>query len=101
IQTVTLEPGVNVRIVEAAVGQEVDKYLSLVASSRDQDVVRRTIAPSGTGARDLFVSSVSEVPVWKATYRLVLPPPGEARRPLQDGCAVDDNSGGDWWDSGH
>src|SRR4029453_4042605 len=32
IQTVALEPGVNVRIVEAAVGQEVDKYLSLVAS---------------------------------------------------------------------
>ena len=51
---------------------------SLVASVRDQDLRRLTIATRGTGDRDLFVSYVSEVPVWKATYRLVLP--ARARR---------------------
>jgi hypothetical protein len=99
IQTVALEPGVNVRIAEAALGQEVDKYLSLVASVRDQDVRRLTIATSGTGDRDLFVSYVSEVPVWKATYRLVLPPPGEARRPLLQGWAIVDNTVGEDWEN--
>ena len=31
-----------------------------------------TLASTGTGERQLFVSYISEVPVWKTTYRLVL-----------------------------
>src|SRR6188474_2097887 len=98
IQTVALDPGVSVRIVEADLNQEVAKYLSLVASVRDQDVRRLTISTAGTGARDLFVSYVSEVPVWKATYRLVLPPAGQNRKPLLQGWAIVDNTVGEDWD---
>ena len=68
-------------------------------SVRDQDVRRLTIATSGTGDRDLFVSYVSEVPVWKATYRLVLPAPGETRRPLLQGWAIVDNTVGEDWEN--
>src|SRR5678815_4206889 len=98
IQTVALDPGVSVRIVEADLNQEVAKYLSLVASVRDQDVRRLTISTAGTGERDLFVSYVSEVPVWKATYRLVLPSAGQNRQPLLQGWAIVDNTVGEDWD---
>ena len=98
IQTIALDPGVSVRIVEAELNQEVAKYLSLVASVRDQDVRRLTISTAGTGDRDLFVSYVSEVPVWKATYRLVLPSASQNRRPLLQGWAIVDNTVGEDWD---
>ena len=33
-----------------------------------------TISTAGTGPRNLLVSYVSEAPVWKTTYRIVLAP---------------------------
>ena len=70
-----------------------------VPRPRDQDVRTLTIATTGTGARDLFVSYVSEVPVWKATYRLVLPTAGETRKPLLQGWAIVDNTVGQDWEN--
>jgi hypothetical protein len=97
IHTVALDPGVSVRIAEAGLNEEVGKYLALVASVRDQDLRRLSIATTGTGERDLFVSYVSEVPVWKATYRLVLPTAAEPRKPLLQGWAIVDNTVGEDW----
>ena len=97
VQQIALDSGVTVRIVESGLNQEVAQYLSLVASERDQDLRQLTLATSGAGERDLFVSYISEVPVWKATYRLVLPATGEARQPLLQGWAIVDNTvGADW-----
>jgi hypothetical protein len=98
LHTVALDPGVTVRIAENDLNEEVGRYLSLVASVRDQDVRRLTISTAGTGARDLFVSYVSEVPVWKSTYRLVMPQPGDTRAPLLQGWAVVDNTVGEDWE---
>ena len=98
IHTIALEPGVSVRILEADLNQEIGRYLSLMGSVRDQDVRRLTLATAGAGDRDLFVSYVSEVPVWKATYRLVLPSAGESRKPLLQGWAIVDNTVGQDWE---
>jgi hypothetical protein len=63
-----------------------------------QDVRRLQMAARGTGERELFVSYVSEVPVWKTTYRLVIPTEA-ARKPFLQGWAVVDNTlGEDWTD---
>ncbi|HYN06425.1 MAG TPA: carboxypeptidase regulatory-like domain-containing protein [Vicinamibacterales bacterium] len=99
IQTIPLDPGVSVRIAETDLNQEVSRYLTAVASVRDQDLRRLTIATTGTGERDLFVSYVSEVPVWKATYRLVLPSSTETRKPLLQGWAIVDNTVGEDWEN--
>jgi hypothetical protein len=97
--TIALDPGVTVRIAESDLNQEVGRYLSAVASVRDQDLRRLTITTTGTGERDLFVSYVSEVPVWKATYRLVLPSATEPRKPLIQGWAIVDNTVGEDWEN--
>src|SRR5947207_4244924 len=73
VRSVDLNPSTSVRITEKDLQVEVGRYLGLVASSRDQDVRRMTISTTGSGERNLFVSYISDVPIWKTTYRVVLP----------------------------
>jgi hypothetical protein len=89
-----LTPSTSVRVVEKEVTDEVGKYLGLVASTRDQDVRRMTISTAGEGERGLLVSYISEVPVWKSTYRIVIPSDG---KPLLQGWAIVDNTVGEDW----
>lgn len=91
-----LTPSTTVRVVEREVNDEVGKYLGLVASTRDQDVRRMTISTAGDGERELMVSYISEVPVWKSTYRIVVPTDG---KPLLQGWAIVDNTVGEDWDN--
>jgi hypothetical protein len=89
-----LTPSTRVRVAEKEVNEEVGKYLGLVASTRDQDVRRMTISTAGDGERNLLVSYISEVPVWKSTYRIVIPSEG---KPLLQGWAIVDNTVGEDW----
>ena len=89
-----LTPTTSVRVLEKDVNEEVGKYLGLIASTRDQDVRRMTISTAGDGDRDLLVSYISEVPVWKSTYRIVVPKEG---KPLLQGWAIVDNTVGEDW----
>jgi hypothetical protein len=94
VRSFDLDPAVSVRVIERDMRQEVGRYLDVVGSVRDQDVRNMVIATTGAGERPLFVSYVSEVPVWKSTYRLVLPASG---RPFLQGWAVVDNTIGEDW----
>jgi hypothetical protein len=91
-----LTPSTTVRVAEKEVNEEVGKYLGLVASTRDNDVRRMTISTAGAGERDLLVSYISEVPVWKSTYRIVIPNDG---KPLLQGWAIVDNTVGEDWEN--
>ena len=97
LHTVALDTAVTVRILDADLNAEVAKYLAVIGSSRDEDVRLLTLSTDGTGDRDLFVSYVSEVPVWKSTYRLVLGTGTAA--PLLQGWAIVDNTIGEDWDN--
>jgi len=97
VRAVDLNSSTSVRIVEKDLQVEVGRYLGLIASSRDQDVRRMTISTTGTGERNLYVSYISEVPIWKTTYRIVLPSKAD-KRPLLQGWAIVDNTVGEDWD---
>jgi hypothetical protein len=94
LRAVDLTPAVRVRVVERDLRQEIGRYLDLVGSTREQDVRSLLISTTGSGDRQLFVSYISEVPVWKSTYRLVLPSKGA---PLLQGWAIVDNTIGEDW----
>jgi hypothetical protein len=96
VRTVDLNPSTSVRIVDRDLQLEVGKYLGLVASAREQDVRRMTVSTAGTGERNLYVSYISEVPIWKTTYRIVLPSKPE-KKPLLQGWAIIDNTVGEDW----
>ena len=94
VRVFDLNPTTSVRIEEKDVNEQVGKYLGMVASTRDQDVRRMAISTAGDGDRDLLVSYISEVPVWKCTYRIVVPKEG---KPLLQGWAIVDNTVGEDW----
>jgi len=96
VRTVDLNPSTSVRIADKDLRVEVGRYLGLIASSRDQDVRRMTISTTGSGERKLYVSYISEVPIWKTTYRIVLPTKSD-KKPLLQGWAIVDNTVGEDW----
>jgi hypothetical protein len=98
VREVELSPATSVRLMDANLNQEVGKYLTLLASERDQDLRRMAISTSGKGERQLYVSYISEVPVWKTTYRIVLSPKAETKPLLQGWAIVDNTVGEDWND---
>jgi Carboxypeptidase regulatory-like domain len=98
VRSVEITPGVSVRLAERDVTQEVGRYLSLLASVRQEDLRRMTITANGTGDRQLFVSYISEVPIWKTTYRVVLDSKGQSE-PLLQGWAIVDNTVGEDWNN--
>ena len=96
VRTIPLTRAVTVRIAEQPLRDEVARYLAVIASGRDRDVRRMILAASGNGTRRLMVSYVSEVPIWKSTYRVVLPPQPEEQAVLQGWAIVDNTVGEDW-----
>jgi hypothetical protein len=98
LRSFDLGPGVGVTLVEGELRRDLGQYLDVMTTARAHDVRRLQLAARGSGDRDLFVSYVSEVPVWKTTYRLVIPTEA-SRKPFLQGWAVVDNTlGEDWTD---
>lgn len=96
LKTVDVTPRVSVRVLESDLRSEIRRYLDILSSTRQRDLRRMTIATAGSGDRQLYVSYISEVPVWKSTYRVVLPAKA-GDKPLLQGWAIVDNTIGEDW----
>jgi len=98
VRTTELSPSYSVRLLERGLPGKVGHYLDLASATRDADIRRMRVSTEGAGERSIFLSYISEVPVWKATYRIVL----NSKRgdvPLIQGWAVVDNTVGQDWDN--
>ncbi len=100
MRSFVLSPAVSVHLADRELTGEVGRYLDLVGSSRARDLRRMTITATGDGDRNVFVSYISEVPIWKSTYRIILSEkyPG---KPLLQGWAIIDNTIGEDWKNVH
>jgi len=98
VRTAELGAATSVRLAERDLNQEVGRYLELIASTRSQDLRRMTISSTGAGERQVYVSYISEVPLWKTTYRIVMPSKATAK-PLLQGWAIVDNTVGEDWEN--
>jgi hypothetical protein len=96
LRSFEIGPATSVRVADRDLTEEVGHYLSLIGSAKAMDLRRMVISAVGEGERQVFVSYISEVPVWKSTYRILLPDkPGE--KALIQGWAVVDNTIGEDW----
>ncbi len=95
LRTSELTPAFSVKLLDRGLPGKMDRFLDVVSAGREADVRRMVISTSGTGDRSLFVSYISEVPVWKTTYRVVL---SAKAKPLLQGWAIVDNTVGEDWD---
>ncbi len=95
VKTTEVSPSFSVKLLDKGLASKVDRYLDVAGANREADVRRMVISAEGTGDRSLFVSYISEVPVWKATYRIVL---NAKKAPLLQGWAIVDNTVGQDWE---
>lgn len=98
IRTTEVSPSFTVRLLEGGLPGKVNRMLDLVSLGREPDVRRMVVSTQGSGERGLFLSYISEVPVWKATYRVVLNPK-QGKSPLLQGWAIVDNTVGQDWEN--
>jgi hypothetical protein len=102
VRTVELTPATSVTLLDTDLHQDVTRYLELLASTRNQGLRHLTLQDNGTGTRELNVSYISEVPIWKSTYRILFTEPKAASATttqtatLQGWSVVDNTTGEDW-----
>lgn len=103
IRSLEVTPATSVRILDGDVRHDLDDYLTLLASTQSPQMRHLTLSAQGTRARDIRVSYISEVPVWKSTYRIVFSgssqSSAEPETATLQGWAVVDNTVGSDWDN--
>jgi hypothetical protein len=99
VRSFALDPSTSLRFADRDLEQQLARALGLLDSTHQEDTRHLVLSTTGTGERQLRVSYISEVPVWKTTYRIVLPSQANssAAKPLLQGWAVVDNTVGEDW----
>jgi hypothetical protein len=96
LRTAELTDAVSVRMLDASLQKQFEDYLEIVSSAQNQQLRHLTLEDRGTGERQLQVSYISEVPVWKSTYRMVFPREANGSAIVQGWAVVDNTVGADW-----
>ncbi|MCP4578825.1 MAG: hypothetical protein GY846_21310 [Deltaproteobacteria bacterium] len=87
----------GIKLVDAKLNKDLNRYLSILFQKHQKNGKTITITSAGEGPQDLLVSYITEVPVWKATYRIVLPDSNKGNSPFLQGWAIVDNVSGEDW----
>ncbi len=96
LRTAEISDAVSVRMIDPSLQKQFASYLEIVASAQDQQLRHLTLEDRGQGERQLQVSYISEVPVWKSTYRIVFPRDPNGNATVQGWAVVDNTVGVDW-----
>ena len=96
VRVIELTPSLSVRPTDPSLQGELDRYLELLSSTHSTGLRHLTLDALGQGQRELRVSYISEVPVWKVTYRMVFPREADGNATLQGWAVVDNTVGADW-----
>lgn len=99
-----LEDADAVQVADLDLRARIARALAAARHENGQDTRHLTIRTTGTGARTVRVGYVAAAPVWKASYRLVLPPPGMTpdagkdgtKARLQGWATFENATGADW-----
>lgn len=108
IKAVPVPTITNFVIADKALAEELNRALTALAESRAERTKQVDVSLAGTGARQLAMAYVHETPVWKTSYRLVLPEAdakpdakADAKKPagqgvLQGWAIVENTTDQDW-----
>ncbi|MBR0669728.1 hypothetical protein [Neoroseomonas soli] len=102
IATVLLREGDEVKLADTALAARVARAAEALAAARSADERRIEIRLRADRARQVAVLYVAGAPLWKPSYRLLVPPMGAApaatppQARLQGWAVVENASGSDW-----
>lgn len=85
----------RIKLLDAALNVELQQALATLATNHDTQRKTVSITFDGTGSRQARVAYLTETPVWKTTYRLVL---DEEKAPYLQGWAIVENQTPQDWD---
>lgn len=99
VHSFSLDTSTSVRFEDHDLEAQLQRALGLLDSAHQEDARHVVLSTAGVGERQIRVSYISEVPVWKTTYRIVLPGKSSAAgaKPLLQGWGVVDNTVGEDW----
>jgi hypothetical protein len=87
----------EIRFLDESIRRDLQTLLDILISGLRKDRKRLSIQALGQGEREISISYVVESPVWKTSYRIVLPA-DKADKPLLQGWALVDNTTEDDWE---
>ncbi|GJM27230.1 MAG: hypothetical protein DHS20C16_36450 [Phycisphaerae bacterium] len=98
IRSVDLADTSRIELQDKELQEELSKALLALAQARDQDKKPVTIEFEGDGDRRVRLGYVVETPIWKTTYRLMMPDADvdDAKGSLQGWAVVENQTESDW-----
>lgn len=96
LKVVRLSKVTDVTLQDGDLAMQLHRRLDASAGEGMFQQVEVSIALAGGDRHDLKVSYVVAAPMWKPTYRVVLPAAGDGTALLQGWAIVDNTSGEDW-----
>jgi hypothetical protein len=96
LRTAELTDALSVHMLDPSLEKQFASYLEIIGSAQNQQGRHLTLEDRGEGQRQLQVSYISEVPVWKSTYRIVYPREAGGSATVQGWAVVDNTVGVDW-----
>jgi hypothetical protein len=94
IRSVNLADVTNLRLLDERLDRELREALALLASQQDSQRRQVALHFAGAGRRNVRVDYLTEAPVWKMSYRLVL---DEKKAPYLQGWAIVENPTEEDW----
>ena len=96
IKAIYIEDVNEITLDDAQLQEELTKALAALAAARDQDKKPVQINFSGQGERRVRLGYVVETPVWKTSYRLILPDDPKDKASIQGWAIVENQTDNDW-----
>lgn len=96
LRTIALQDARRVEITDPDLRAEVEGALAALAEGTSGERKPVTVRFRGGSSRSVRLGYVVESPVWKTTYRLVLPARGETEGYLQGWAVVENPTESDW-----
>jgi len=97
LRSFNVEEITGIRFLDPRLNQDLEQYLAVLFQKYRKDEKGILITPTGNGMQDLLISYVAEAPIWKATYRIVIPERAQDDKPFLQGWAIVDNVSGEDW----
>ena len=98
LTSVAVSDVTDFEIEDERLRQELSRALEALARARDKDKKAVGFDFSGDGERRVRMGYVVETPVWKTSYRLILPATDDGEVTLQGWAIVENQTDNDWQD---
>jgi hypothetical protein len=98
VRSVLLDEVQRIELEDVQLQEELHKALLALAQARDQAKKPMFIRFEGVGDRRVQMGYIVEIPIWKTSYRLLLPENPEEPAKIQGWAIVENQTDNDWTD---